>query len=146
MKRLAWPIIAIVAVFALGVITTLSLANHAEQRAVIRAQAQTSAATSITVFLLAVILSIVLLAVILAIGLAWWQRYQKRAKVQDALYQAQVYALLQGGAGLPAGERSARPLIPAPAGGNVLVFPGGQQAPVVSEQPDVLPAGWEVVE
>ena len=143
MKRLIWPIIALAAVFLLGVVVALAVSDHAEQQAVIRAQATTSAATSITLFLVAVILAIVLLAGGAALTLAWWTRYQKRARLAEAVQQAQVYALLQG-ARLPTGERSARPSIPAPAGGNVLVFPGGQQAPSVSE-PEPLPT-WEVLQ
>lgn len=144
MKRLIWPAVAMLAIFTLGVVAALAVTGHARQQAVIRAQAQTSAATSITVFLLAVILSIVLLAGGVALTLAWWQRYQKRARLEDAVQQAQVYALLNG-ARLPAGGRSARPAMPAQAGGNVLVFPGGQQAPTVSEQPEPLPT-WEVLQ
>lgn len=145
MKRLIWPIVAMLAIFILGVVVALSLSAHAQQQAVIRAQATTSAATSITLFLLAVISSIVLLAGGVVIGLAWWTRYQERERMRKAVQQAQVYALLNG-ARLPAGGHPARPSIPAPAGGNVLVFPGGQQAPTVSEQPEPLPATWEVLQ
>lgn len=142
-KRLIWPIIALAAVFLLGVVVALSVSDHAEQRAVIRAQATQSAATSITLFLLAVILSIVLLAGGVVIGWHWLRGYQEREKMRKAVQQAQVYALLNG-ARLPTGGHSARPSIPAPAGGNVLVFPGEQQAPVVSE-PEPLPT-WEVLQ
>jgi len=136
--------VAIVAVFLLGVVVALAVSDHAEQRAIVRAQAATSAATSITIFLLAVILSIVLLAGGVFIGWHWLRVYREREKMRKAVQQAQVYALLNG-ARLPAGGGAARPSIPAPAGGNVLVFPGGQQAPSVSEQPEPLP-GWEVLQ
>lgn len=149
MKRIIWPIIATLAVFTLGVVVTLSLSDHAEQQRVIRAQAQTSAATSITLFLLVIILSVVLLAGGVAIGWHWLRGYQEREKMRKAVQQAQVYALLNG-AHSAAGvhHNTARPSIPAPTGGgNVLVFPSGQQAPAVavSEQPEPL-AGWEVLE
>ncbi|MDY6877353.1 MAG: hypothetical protein SWK90_14275 [Chloroflexota bacterium] len=131
MKRWIWPVIALVAVFVLGVVVALSLSDHAEQRAVIRAQAQTSAAMSITLFLAVVILTLVLLAGGVIIGGQWWKRRQRQAKMQDALAQAQIYSLLNG-ARLPAGGRpTARPSIPAQqaGGSNVIIVPGQQNQP-----------------
>ena len=140
-----WPLIAILAVFTLGVVSALAITNHAKQQAVIRTQAATSAATSITLFLVLVILGMALLAAVV-VGLSCWLRQrQKRARLEDALRQAQIYALLQG-ARLPAPQRSATP---AQAGGNILVFPGSGQQPtpqltaddlraMMSGQPDLL--------
>ena len=74
MKRITWMLIAIVAVFTLGFVTALTIAEHVERRAVIRAQAATSAATTIIVFLL-----ILILALILGAALALMSAFQPRA-------------------------------------------------------------------
>jgi len=158
MKRLIWPIVALLAIFALGAVVALAVTGHAQQQAVIRTQAATSAATSIIAFLLAVILALVLAVTGAAIGRQWWKRHQRREKMREALAQAQVYALLQG-ARLPPAPR--RPSMPA--GGNVIVLPGGSQRPqptlddfrrmiemMQEERPDPLagllpPDDWEVL-
>lgn len=123
MKRLTWPIIAIVAVFVLGVVVTLAVSDHAEQQRVIRQQAQTSAAMSITLFLVAVILTVILLAGGVVAGRHWLQGYREREKIRKALQQARVYALLQGAR--PPTPR--RPSMPAQAGGNIVILPGQQR-------------------
>lgn len=87
-------------------------------------QAATSAATSITLFLLAVLFGFALLAVGTAAAVMYWRRYQRREQFRDALAQAQILAVMQG-TRPPAGY-APRPALPQ-AGGNVLVFPGGQQ-------------------
>ena len=157
MKRLTWPLIAVVTIFALGVVSALAITDHTEQQAVIRTQAAASAATTITVFLLTVILVLMLATIGTVIGSQWWKRRQKRARLEDALQQAQIYALLQG-ARLPAPRW---PATPAQAGGNIIVLPGGGQQPTpqlmvddlrVMGQPDPLAGllfpndrGWETV-
>lgn len=128
MKRSTWPLIAILAVFTLGVVSALAITNHAKQQAVIRTQTATSAATSITLFLVLVILGIALLAAVV-VGLSCWLRQrQEREKMRKILHQAQIYALLSGArsprtsagrAGVPGLDQ---------ASGNIVVFPGsGQQ-------------------
>ena len=136
MKKAIWPIVAIVAVFALGVVTTLAITDHAEQRAVIRAQAQTSAATSITLFLVVAIIAVGVAAAAVVAASYWLRRWQENEKMRKAAQQAQVYSLLQG-ARPPAPRRTARPAMPAQAVPNILVFPQGQQT-------QLPPANWEV--
>lgn len=127
MKRIIWPIIALVSIFALGAMTALAISDHAEQRAIIRAQATTSAATSITLFLVVAILAIGGLAVAV-VGLSCWlRRWQENDKMRKTAQQAQIYAMLQG-AQLPSPRRPARPAMPAQSSPNILVFPQGQQA------------------
>jgi len=136
MKRLIWPAIAILAVFALGAVTMLAVTDHAEQRAIIRAQATTSAATSITLFLAVIIILVGGLAVAVVAASYWLRRWGEREKMRKTLEQAQVYAMLQG-AQLPAPRRPAMPHHAA-TGGNTYVFPQGQQAPQLPA------ANWEV--
>ena len=149
MKRSTWPLIAILAVFTLGVVSALAITNHAERQAVIRTQAATSAATSITLFLVLVILGIALLAAVV-VGLSCWLRQcQEREKMRKILHQAQIYALLSGVRSPRTG--AGRVGVPGldQASGNIIVFPGsGQQtAPqltagdlraMMSGQPDIL--------
>ena len=163
MKRSTWPLIAILAVFTLGVVSALAITNHAKQQAVIRTQAATSAATSITLFLVLVILGIALLAAVV-VGLSCWLRQrQEREKVRKAMQQAQIYALLSS-ARLPrtSAGRARVPGLDQP-GGNIVIFPGsGQQhtpqltvgdlRTMMRGQPDPLASllppdeeGWEVV-
>lgn len=150
MKRSTWPLIAILAVFTLGVVSALAITNHAKQQAVIRTQAATSAATSITLFLVMILLGLALLAAGVVGISCWLKQRQEREKMQRALRQAQIYALLQGArsprtsdgrAGVPGLDQ---------ANGNIIVFPGGSQQPapqlttndlraMMSGQPD-LPA------
>ena len=128
MKRSTWPLIAVAAIFALGIVSTLAITDHAEQRAVIRAQTATSAATSIILFLVVVILGMGLLAVGVVALSYWLRQRQKQARLEDALQQAQIYALL-GGARPPAPRRRPpAPSMPAPSG-NIIVLPGGGQQP-----------------
>jgi len=122
-------LIAIVAVFTLGFVTALIIAEHVERRAVIRAQAATSAATTIIVFLLILILALILAAVGAVVGWHWLQAHQKREKMRKALTQAQIYALLSG-ARMPAPRRPATPATPTRADGNIIILPGGGQPPV----------------
>jgi len=134
--------------------------RQAAQAATVAAagQAVTSAATSITLFLLMIILALVLAAVGAVVGWRWLQGYQERDKMRKVLQQAQLYALLNG-ARLPSG-RATRPATPQQAGGNVFVFPGGQQTTpqltlddlrgMTAGQPDPLagllpPDDWEVM-
>lgn len=149
MRRLVWPVVAIVAVFLLGVVVALVVGDHVEQRAIVRTQARTSAAMSITLFLVVVILLMVLVVGGGAVGWLWWKGYRRREKLREAVAQAQVYALLNG-ARLPAGGGAGRPSTPVQAGGNTFVFPGGQMASGMGEQSDALAGllpseGWEVV-
>jgi hypothetical protein len=138
MKRLAWPTIAIAAVFALGAATALAITGHAEQRAIIRAQAATSAATSITLFLVAII-ALPVIGAVGALALAAWLRgREKRARLEDALSAAQIYGALQGRPATP--RRRAMPR-QSTAGGNILVFPSGQPTPQVT-----IGDEWEVLE
>ncbi len=123
-----WAFIAIAAVFALGFVSALAITDHTEQQAVIRTQAATSAATTITIFLLVLILVLILAVVGAVVGWRWLQGYQERQKMQKMLQQAQIYALLSGAR--PRAGRIPRPAMPAQAGGNILVFPGGGQQPV----------------
>jgi len=159
MKRLIWPLVALLAIFALGAVVTLAVTDHAQQQAVIRTQAVTSAASSITTFLLAVILALVLAVIGAVVGRQWWKRHQRWERMREALAQAQVYALLQG-ARLPAPRR---PALPAQAGGNIIVLPGEGRRPqptlddframvemMQGERPDPLagllpPDDWEVL-
>jgi len=124
-------------------------------------QATMSAATSITLFLMMVILGMALL-VGGTVGLSCWLRQrQKRARLEDALQQAQIYALLQGARSPRTfGSRAGTPGL-AQAGGNILVFPGSGQQPTpqlmvddlrAMGQPDPLAGllppddgGWEVL-
>jgi hypothetical protein len=104
--------------------------RQAAQAATVAAagQAVTSAATSITLFLLAVLFGGVLLAVGAVVAVLYWRHWQRREQFRDVLAQAQAIALLQG-ARPPAPPRQS---LPQAGGGNVLVFPGGQQAPGVT--------------
>ena len=163
MKRSTWPLIAIVAVFTLGIVSALVITNHAEQQAAVQTATATSAATSIITFLVTVILALVLAAVGVVIGWQWWKHRQRRQKMQDALHQAQIYALLQGAQSPRTSAGRARVPGLDQAGGNTIVFPGsGQQtAPqltagdlraMMSGQTDPLASlfppdagGWEVV-
>ena len=120
MKHAIWPAIALLAVFALGVVTALALQDHAEQRA----QATTSAATSIILFLVVTIILVAGLAAAAVAAAYWLRRWQENEKMHKALQQAQIYSLLQG-ARSPSLRRAA---MPSQAGGNIIVFPQGQQA------------------
>lgn len=133
MKRIIWPMIALVAIFALGAMTALSITDHAEQRAIIRAQAQTSAATSITVFLVVAIIAVGGLAAAVVGASYWLRRWQEKEKMRKVVQQAQVYAMLQGGQ-LPAPRRA---MSQPAAGGNTFVFPQQQT-------PQLPAADWRV--
>ena len=144
-----WILVTIIATFALGFVTILVIADHAEQQAVIRTQTATSAATSITLFLVLVILGIALLAAVV-VGLSCWLRQcQEREKMHKIFHQAQIYALLSGARSPRAG--AGRVGVPGldQASGNIIVFPGSGQQPtpqltagdlraMMSGQPDIL--------
>ncbi len=121
MKKAIWPAIAILAVFVLGVVTTLALQARAETRAIIRAQAATSAATSITIFLVVTLLAMGGLAVAVIAASCYLRRWGEREKMRKAMGQAQIYAMLQG-AQLPAPRRPSM-TSQADGGGNTFVFP-----------------------
>ena len=144
-----WALVAIVATFALGVVTILVIADHAEQQAAVQTATATSAATSIITFLVTIILALVLAAVGAVIGWQWWKHRQRRQKMQDALHQAQIYALLSGARSLR--TSAGRAGVPGldQASGNIIVLPGsGQQhtpqltaddlRAMMSRQPDLL--------
>lgn len=133
MKRMLWPVIALVAVFALGAVTALGVTDHAEQRAVIRAQARTSAATTITLFLVVTIILVAGFAAAVGGAAYWLRRWGEREQMRKAAQQAQIYAMLQG-ARSPSPRR---PAMPHQASPNILVFPQGQQAQLPA-------ADWEV--
>ena len=141
MKRLICPLIALVAIFALGAVTTLAITDYAEQRTIVRTQTTTSAATSITLFLVVTLLALGGLAAAVVSASYWLHRWGEREKMRKAMDQAQIYALLQG-AQLPAPRRPT--MSHHAGGGNTFVFPQQQtpQLPVVSD-PNV--GGWEVV-
>ena len=158
-----WTLVAIIATFALGVVTVLVIADHAKQQAAAQTATVTSAATSIITFLVTVILALVLAAVGAVIGWQWWKHRQRRQKMQDALHQAQIYALLSGARSPRTSAGRARvPGLDQP-GGNTIVFPGSGQQPtpqlttddlraMMRGQPDPLASllppdeeGWEVV-
>jgi hypothetical protein len=94
----------------------------------------TSAAVTVRRFLLGLLAVKVLGGIAAVAGWHWWKARQKRAKLQDMLEAAQLYAALEGG---PAQRPvSARRL---GEGGNVIVV-GGQAPPV--QQPVQT---WEVL-
>ena len=125
MKKAIWPIVALVAIFALGFVVAVMVTDHAAQRATIRTQAATSAAQSITVFLLLVILLLGILAVGVGALYLWAKRRRRRAELEDAYRQAQVYALLNG-AKVPTPSRGAPGL---PQGGGPIIVMGSGGAP-----------------
>ena len=116
-----------------------------------------SAATSIICFLLAVIAGLLLTTASAVLAWQWWKARQKRARLQEALQQAQIYALM-GGERLPTGL--ARRRLPySQGGGNVIVLGGGAQQTVPNLTLDDLGAadslasllppdggGWEVLQ
>ena len=140
MKHLTWPLIAVVTVFALGVVSALAITDHTEQRAVIRAQAATSAATTITVFLLTVILVLVLATIGTVVGSQWWKRRRRRERLEEAAQQAYIYTLLQGARSPRTSARRAGVAGLPQAGGNILVFPGSGQQPTPQLMVDDLRA------
>jgi len=119
---LALGALAAVIVIGLAFLTQASANRQTAQAATIATTGHTmiSAATSIIIFLLMIILGTGLTSAGVIIGWHWYQGYRKRRQLQDTLYQAQIYALLNG-ARMPAGPR--QPTLPQQ--GNILVFPGG---------------------
>jgi hypothetical protein len=97
----------------------------------------TSAAVAVRRFLVGLIVVGVLGTVGAVVGRHLWQERQERARLQDALDQAQVYALMSGER-LPQGL----PRRLTQGGGNVIVV-GGQEAPT---QARPQPQPWEVVQ
>jgi hypothetical protein len=95
-----------------------------------------SAAVTVRWFLLALLVLPVAGGIAVVAGWQWWKARQKRAKLQEMLEQAQLYALLDGRP--PQRAVTARRL--GQGGGNVIVV-GGQGAPVQQPAPT-----WEVVE
>ena len=93
-----------------------------------------SAAVAVRRFLVGVIVAGALSTVGAVVGRRLWKDYQKRARIQEALTQAQVYAIVSGER-LPQGMPRRLPQ----GGGNVIVV-GGQETPqVIPQQP------WEVL-
>jgi hypothetical protein len=144
---------------------TRRVAEVAEVQAV--TNAGLSAAVSVTLFLLILILVLILAVTGAVAAWLWWQKRQKQAQWQEALRQAQLYAILSGGS--PPAHRQV-PSYPAHQGmgGPVIVFPGQQHPQVpppagisledlaralqaAQGQPDPLagllpPDEWEVLE
>jgi hypothetical protein len=94
----------------------------------------TCAAVAVRRFLVGLLLVKVLGGIAVALGWHWWKARQKRAKLQDMLERAQLYALLDGRP--PQRPVGARRL---GQGGNVIVV-GGQAPPVQQPAPT-----WEVL-
>jgi hypothetical protein len=94
----------------------------------------TSAAVAVRRFLVTLLAIKVVGGIAVALGWQWWKARQKRAKLQEMLEKAQLYALLDGRP--PQRPVTARRL---GQGGNVIVV--GGQAPVQQPAPT-----WEVVE
>jgi hypothetical protein len=93
-----------------------------------------SAAVTVRWFLLALLVLPVASGIAVVAGWQWWKARQKRAKLQEMLEQAQLYALLDGRP--PQRAVTARRL---GQGGNVIVV--GGQAPAQQPAPR-----WEVIE
>jgi hypothetical protein len=106
---------------------TRRVAEVAEVQAV--TNAGLSAAVSVTLFLLALVLALILGVAGAAAAWLWWQRRQKQMQWQEALRQAQLYAILSGGRPSGHGQLPSYPAHQG-VGGPVIVFPG-QQHPQV---------------
>jgi hypothetical protein len=144
---------------------TRRVAEVAEVQAV--TNAGLSAAVSITLFLLVLILVLILAVAGAVAAWLWWQRRQKQMQWQEALRQAQLYAILSGGSP-PAHRQVPSYTAHQGVGGPVIVFPGQQHPQVpppagisledlaralqaAQGQPDPLagllpPDEWEVLE
>lgn len=126
--------IFLLALGGLGVMGAVAYALAEQARATRQAAqaatvaAATSAATTIILFLLVVILAMVLAAVGAVLGWHWLQGYRERQRMQKALQQAQIYALLSGTR--PSAGRIPRPAMPAR---DILVFPGQWPQPTTED-------------
>ena len=118
MKKSAWPIVAILAIFALGFMSALAVRRPATVEIVNRGP---SAATSIVLFLL------VVLAVMVGLGVAAvvvWQALKAREQTR----RMEQTALLFGAKNTPSTPRPARRAVqPGSDGGTVIMIGGGGQ-------------------
>ena len=115
-----WPLLAIVAVFGLGFVVALSIATRPRPVVVeVTQRAGPSAATTIITFLVLVILGLILAVAGGVFMMTWNKRRRRQAEMEDALAQAQAYALLQG----------AKP--PAPRGGGLSPYAQPNSGPVI---------------
>ena len=131
---LALVVLAIVAFSLVSWPTLPSPSVEIVTQAEIPTPTDTSAAVAVRRFLVGLIVVGVMSTMSAVLGRHLWQEHQKQARLQDALTQAQVYALLSGER-LPQGL----PRRLAQGGGNVIVV-GGQ------ETPQAIPQPWEVVQ
>ena len=118
--------IAALIIFASGFVLALVITNRPAP----------SASTTVRRTLVALILMPILLV---GGGLAlksWWERRQKRQKLEDALRQAEVYERLQGGS--PRSQSRRHPSSPGRERGDSIniVLPGGRDYPRIER------GGW----
>jgi len=115
-----WPLLAIVAVFGLGFVMALSVVARPRPVVVeVAPKAGPSAAMTIITFLVLVILGLILAVAGGVFAMTWNKRRRRQAELEDALAQAQAYALLQG----------AKP--PAPRGGGLSPLSQAGSGPVI---------------
>ena len=115
-----WPLLAIVAVFGLGFVVAMSMVARPRPVVVeVTQKAGPSAAMTIITFLVLVILGLILAVAGGVFVMTWNKRRRRQAELEDAMYQAQAYALLQG----------AKP--PAPTGGGLSPYAQQGSGPVI---------------
>ena len=115
-----WPLLAIVAVFGLGFVVAMSMVARPRPVVVeVTQKAGPSAAMTIITFLVLVILGLILAVAGGVFVMTWNKRRRRQAELEDAMYQAQAYALLQG----------AKP--PAPRGGGLSPYTQQGSGPVI---------------
>ena len=117
MKKSTWPVVAAVAIFALGFMSAVAV----RRPATVEVHTGPSAATSIIVFLLAV------LGLMVGLGVAAflvWQAIRAREQTR----RMEQAALLFGAKNTPSAARPARPAVrPGSDGGTVIMIGGGGQ-------------------
>jgi len=114
MKKQAWPIVAMVAIFALGFLAAVAM----RRPVAVEVHTGPSAATSIILFLLVVLGVLVGLAVAVVVVWQVLRAHEQTRRMQQA-------ALLFGAKNTPA--RPARPAVRGSEGGTVIMIGGGEQ-------------------
>jgi hypothetical protein len=125
--KLTWLAIAALIIFASGFSLALVITNRPAP----------SASTTVRRTLVALILMPILLVGGRLALKSWWERRQKRQRLEDALRQAEVYERLQGGSMSSSQSRRRPSNLGQERGDSInIVLPGGRDYPRIER------GGW----